>query len=206
VGAFRATEFIAHRYHDWSIDRESAGRAVEAGAAEVTNWLRQGDDARPWTEERCELQERMSRAGAHIRSLSEIRRVSSEAWLQWQRIHEHGLKFSGDREAVEAMKTRYLCFAHAVYLDAIAFTLQSGVGSRGSAIALDRQGLLVHSRLGEHWRILQENTSFREKVVETTAAADGETTHRWVDRRAIPQSDTWFEKAWARFREGEIYR
>jgi hypothetical protein len=29
--------------------------------------------------------------------------------------------------------------------------------------------------------------------------------NRWVARRRMPESDSWFETAWAKFRNGEIY-
>jgi hypothetical protein len=37
------------------------------------------------------------------------------------------------------------------------------------------------------------------------ADADGGVRCEWVDRRPIPETDTWFETGWARFRSGEIY-
>jgi hypothetical protein len=82
--------------------------------------------------------------------------------------------------------------------------LRSGVGSRGSAIVLDAQGLPIHDRLEHIWRMLPENESFRQQVLETYPAADG-ADHRWVPRREIPQTDLWFETAWADFRAGRIY-
>jgi hypothetical protein len=98
-----------------------------------------------------------------------------------------------------------LCFAHAVYLEAIRFALESGVGSRGSCIVLDPGGDRVHDKLDDRWRIATEDKSFREKVLETTATSAGQVYHTWVDRRPIPPSEAWFETAWANFRNGEIF-
>ena len=50
-----------------------------------------------------------------------------------------------------------------------------------------------------------ENPAFREQVLETIAQRDGRATSRWVPRRPMPDSDAWFETAWAAFRQGTIY-
>ena len=207
VGGIRAAEFIANRYREWSIDRQSIRSIIESAAMQLTAWIRQcTQSSLPWSEERRELQERMSRQGAHIRSLDGINKARDEARRQWNRIDRQGIAISCARETAEAVKTRYLCFAHAIYLDAIAFALESGAGSRGSAIVIDKNGQAIHEKLGDEWRIISENQSFREKVLETNPEINGPSAHRWVDRRSLPDSDTWFETAWAKFRSGEIYR
>ena len=72
-------------------------------------------------------------------------------------------------------------------------------------MVIDPGGTRVHHRLGEDWRIAPENTDFREKVLETLATTGGGVENLWVDRRPIPESDVWFETAWARFRSGAVY-
>ncbi len=147
----------------------------------------------------------MTRVGAHIRSGWELRQAVSKAWEQWRRLERSGCSYDNPNGVVEALRNRHLCFAHAVYLAAILFATESGVGSRGSAIVLDRDGARIHPKLGDEWRIVPEDTSFREKVLATVATADGRVEHEWVHRRPIPETDTWFETVWARFRSGEVY-
>ncbi|MHC4178623.1 MAG: hypothetical protein ACYSWU_14020 [Planctomycetota bacterium] len=147
----------------------------------------------------------MTRAGAHIRSADELGKAVAEAWEQYRRIEESGRGHEGPAELAEALRNRQLCFAHAVYLEAVLFSVESGVGSRGSAMVVDRAGVRVHDKLDESWRIAQENADFREKVQETLARPDGSVQNTWVERRPIPESDLWFETAWARFRSGEVY-
>ena len=54
-----------------------------------------------------------------------------------------------------------------------------------------------------------EDPRFREQVLETTLAGrdldEPRLSHAWVPRRPLPETDAWFETAWARYREGEIY-
>ncbi|MCU0522376.1 MAG: FAD-binding protein [Anaerolineae bacterium] len=203
VGGFRAAEYIGHRYQGWTLDEGAALEASRASVAEVLSYIdRSGEHpGRRWTEERAELQARMSRAGAHIRSVEALRAAVPEAWTQWKR-----LSVAGDpADPGESLRNRQLCFAHAVYLEALAFALASGTGSRGSSIALDPGGLPVHDLLDETWRILPEDEAFRDKVLETLASHDGSVKCAWVPRRPLPHPDSWFETAWARFREGAIY-
>jgi hypothetical protein len=143
----------------------------------------------------------MSRAGAHIRSLAELEDAVPEAWAQWARLRDAG----DPANLSESLRNRQLCFAHAVYLEALRHALESGVGSRGSSIMLDPDGAKVHESLDDRWRIAEEDERFRTQVLETAADLDGAVTCAWIDRRPLPQPDSWFETAWAKFREGDIY-
>jgi succinate dehydrogenase/fumarate reductase flavoprotein subunit len=206
VGSLRAAEFIANRYADWTLSEETIKTAAAAAAPGVLEWIgRCASSESSWQAEREEFQQRMSRAGAHIRSADELQTAVSEAWQQYERIEASSCRYGGTAELAEALRNRHLCFAHAVYLEAVLFALESGVGSRGSAMVVDPGGTRVHDQLDESWRIAPENPEFREKVQETLAQGAGRVENRWVDRRPLPQSDLWFETAWARFRSGEVY-
>jgi succinate dehydrogenase/fumarate reductase flavoprotein subunit len=210
VGAFRAAEYIAHRHPSPVVPSERIRRIATEAMVDVQGWLgRCQHAASGWQEERLAFQDRMSRVGAHIRSVEEICRAVPDAWAQFERLERCGCAYGGPSEAAEALRNRQLCFAHAVYLEAIRYALESGVGSRGSAIALDQEGIRVHDKLGDEWRIAPEDAAFRKKVLETVAHWDGtaghSVEHHWVDRHPIPRTDAWFETAWARFREGRIY-
>ena len=204
VGGFRAAEFIARRYADRTLE---AGHFALAAAAAVQNalrWSAKCRAGRDWREERLELQLRMTRAGAHIRRGSDLAQAVEEARGQWQRLEASGCR-AGKTERSEAWSTRQLCFAHLVYLEAIRFAVESGVGSRGSSVVLDPSGTRAHERLGPEWSFTPPNPEFHEQVLETAATPDGAVTSTWVPRRPLPTIDSWFETAWAAFRNGEIY-
>jgi succinate dehydrogenase/fumarate reductase flavoprotein subunit len=206
AGSLRAAEFIAHRYAGWTLAEEAACSAVQSGVASLLAWIdRRGQSDSSWQAEREEFQQRMSRAGAHIRSSDELERAVPDAWRQFRRIEQGGGRYDTPADLRETLRNRHLCFAHAVYLEAIRYALVSGVGSRGSSIAMKPDGVPVHPRLGDPWRIAPEDPAFREKVLETVVEEDGSTTHRWIDRRPLPEGDLWFETAWASFRNGAIY-
>jgi succinate dehydrogenase/fumarate reductase flavoprotein subunit len=210
VAAFRAAEFIANRYADWIVSKSTVEQSASTAATALLTWMAQASGAaNPWQQEREELQARMTRAGAHIRSQDELRDAITEAWGQWARIGQTGAG-ADPTNLSESLRNRQLCFAHAVYLEAIQFALESGVGSRGSAIALNPEGVKIHDKLDDSWCITPEDPAFKAKVLESIASLDcaegvPSVKHTWVDRRPIPETDAWFETMWASFRNGEIY-
>jgi succinate dehydrogenase/fumarate reductase flavoprotein subunit len=204
VGGFRAAEFIARRYVDRTLERARFAQAAVAAVQDALCWSAKCRAGRDWREERQELQQRMTRAGAHIRRGSDLGQAVEEARGQWQRLEASGCR-AGKTGLSEAWSTRQLCFAHLVYLEAIRFAVESGTGSRGSSVVLDSSGTRAHERLGPEWNFAPLNPEFQERVLETTAAPDGAVTRTWVPRRPLPTTDSWFETAWAAFRNGEIY-
>ncbi len=208
VGSMRAADFIAKRYREWTVDRAAVADVASTAIAETSAFLATcRKSARSWEDERAEFQARMSRAGAHIRAAETIEQALGEAREQWRRLSKKGCnpgKRSDPKGLREALRNRHLCYSHLVYLDALKHQVESGVGSRGSALVLDPGGEAIHPKLGSEWKIAGENESFREKVLETVI--DGDTfNHAWVSRRPLPTSDLWFETAWAKYREGKIY-
>ncbi|MCX5735949.1 MAG: FAD-binding protein [candidate division NC10 bacterium] len=204
VGGFRAAEFIARRYADRTLEAGRFAQAAAATAADALRWSATCRAGRDWREERRELQQRMTRAGAHIRRGSDLAQAVEEARDQWRRLQTSGCRV-GKGELPEAWSTRQLCFAHLVYLEAIRFAVESGAGSRGSSVVLDPGGTPAHEGLGPEWSFVPPDPEFRERVLETEATPDGAVTSRWVSRRPLPTTDTWFETAWAAFRSGTIY-
>jgi len=206
VGGFRIAEYIA-------------GTPSAASLAEgifTRNLLRESEDiqaflgrcrkaTRGWKSVRAEIQTRMTRYGAHIRSVDGLKRAVAEARKQMASLEKEGCRVSTPREAVHALKNRQLCLAHRVYLETLLFQLESGVGSRGSSMVQDASGTAVHTLLDKmEWSFAAEDPSFREKVLETVFEK-GEVKNRWVKRRPLPESNLWFETAWAEFRRGDIY-
>ena len=206
VGAFRAAEYIAHRYADWSLDIEAATQLAYKRIADLTVWCecakQSGID---WQSDRRIMQRRMSRSGGAIRSLPELETAVIEMSQQYERLLCEGVSFADHRGQIEALRNRQLVFAALTYLQAIRFAVQGGVGSRGSAIVLDPNGVSPHEQLDATWRIIPENTAFRDKVLVTRCTTADEPSHHYAPCRPIPESDLWFETAWAAHRDGRVY-
>jgi succinate dehydrogenase/fumarate reductase flavoprotein subunit len=204
AGSLRAATRIANVYAKWTLSNADFKAAATTAAKDLLRWLNAGETGSTgWREERDELQARMSRAGAQIRSKEGLTQAVAEARAQWQRLESKGLR-AAPRERTEALTTRQLAYAQLVLLDAIRFAVESGVGSRGSAMVLDPKGTPAHPVLGPAWQYAAEDPAFREKVLETTVAG-GSISHAWIPRRPIPASDAWFETAWAAFLNGSVF-
>ncbi len=205
VGSLRAATRIAQVYKDWTLKQSEFKAAATASARDLVRWLKIGEqNGADWKTERLDLQKRMSASGAHIRSVAGLKKAVEEARAQWLRLATLGCR-AKPKERREALTTRQLAFAHLVVLDALKFAVESGAGSRGSALVLDPAGKPADSKLTTEWLYAPENPAFREKVLETSVTADA-IAHAWVPRRPIPASDAWFETAWAAYRDGSVYK
>jgi succinate dehydrogenase/fumarate reductase flavoprotein subunit len=206
VGGFRAAEYIANRYCGSTLDMDLFDKAARQTLSGLFDWVGKCERSSiAWDKEREEFQSRMTRVGSQIRSLDELREVVPRAWEQWGRLGTQGCRFRNLSDLSEGFRNLQLCFAHATYLEAILFAGESGVGSRGSAVVLDKKGLLPHKKLGDSWRFTNEDPTFREKVLETVVEPGERVKNCWVKRRPIPQAEKWFETEWRAFRKGAIY-
>ncbi|VGO14567.1 hypothetical protein PDESU_03130 [Pontiella desulfatans] len=207
VGSFRAAEFIANAYAGTDLKMADFNKAAKAEIKDVLGFLdRCGTSESGWRAVRAELQERMSKAGAHIRSMDGLRNAAKEAKAQVALLEEQGCKVENATQAVQALRNRQLCFAHWMYLEATLYAVKSGVGSRGSAMVRQAGGKRAHQQLDKaQWSFAEEDASFKGKVQETVFK-EGKAKSRWVKVRPIPDSNLWFETAWADFRAGTIYK
>jgi succinate dehydrogenase/fumarate reductase flavoprotein subunit len=206
VGGFRAADFIAHGYSDWTLDEEAAKKALERSCNETRLWLLMSDQSPiSWQGALKEIRARMSRAGAIIRSENVLAEESIKAWELVNKISNQGCRSSGGRDFRQSFRVKQLCFAHAVYLSAIHYALKCGIGSRGSSIVLGSAGEEIHPLLDENWKLVAENPAFRSRVLESEAKPELSVMNEWVGCRPLPETDLWFETVWADFRAGKIY-
>jgi len=206
VGSFRAAEYINAKYAEETLDRDMVWAVARERLSELTPWTKKSSQApTSWLEARQELQSRMSEAGAHIRDAAKLTQAKAAAWTQYRALMDKACQYEGRTGLAEALRNRQLCFAHAVYLEALAYAVASGTGSRGSALVTHAHGVPAHALLGEEWTFAEEDPDFRDKVLETVADQAGNVVNQWVQRRPLPQTDNWFETAWAEFNTGKIY-
>jgi len=206
VAAFRSAEFIANKYQDDTLDLESAKLAASAKLAELFAWSEDAAESRvSWNDALEELQFRMSETGAHIRDIAQLQKAVAEARKQWNTLSVSGCSYGNISELARAFTVRQLCFAHLVYLESVKYAVESGVGSRGSALVTDSDGVSAHSQLGQEWNFSSEDISYRDQVLESVSDSDGNVSSEWKPRNDIPVPDAWFETAWSAYRNGEIY-
>jgi succinate dehydrogenase/fumarate reductase flavoprotein subunit len=204
VGSLRAAEYIAARRRVWRLDASLARAEAEKTLAKRISWSLQETGA-AWQEHLDELQNRMSQCGAHIRTSQGLKQAIRQAREQWAGLNDLGCTWSGPDEMAAALNLRQLCFAHLVYLSACKFAVDSGLGSRGSALVLEPGGMGISERLGDEWRFAVEDEAYRQKVLDSLPSPDGQVEHAWHDRRPLPKANAWFETTWADFKKGAIY-
>jgi hypothetical protein len=204
VGGMRAAQHIAfclkHRKTQPEIDKTLIKAQVEG----MIGWVqRHGPGQLTWQEVLAEIQQRMSEFGGFIRQEELLNEAVAAAWQLWSCVNNDGLQFETG-ETRQAFRVRHLCFAQAVYLDAIRFHVASGVGSRGSSLVTGKQGRYIHDHFSDEWRMMPEDGRYRGKVLETVYS-DGKLLHNWVDCRPLPTPSHWFERDWAAFERGDIF-
>lgn len=226
VGALRAAQYIAARYHansdnaysdnansdnansDNAKFSESSCVPCDDGIQNSVHSPRLSNKMNAF--HRDKIQERMSGAGGFLRNFNQVSRALNEAVEQYKILCDIQIPQDGK---MEHMRNVQLCFTQIIFLSAILKSIESRVGSRGSAVVLsssDDRGCVeddsVSISMGEDtWNVMPEDASFREKILESWLAADGTIHHRWVARRDIPSREPWFETTWEEYRNGDIY-
>ncbi len=205
VGAYRAAEFIARKYQGYSASEEEFQQAL--GRC-WQNWQpRLSADAeakKAWREERQALQQRMSRAGAFVRSREQILAALAETEQQSKRLAEAPLGGISGIEVAERLRNQQLCLAARFYLQA-ALVQTERIGSRGGSLVLSADGEHLHPALPDKWRSMPEDKSYRQQVMLSIAEAEGQSRIAWEDCRPLPETDGWFEIVWSEFRQGAIF-
>ncbi|MDO4628830.1 MAG: FAD-binding protein, partial [Planctomycetia bacterium] len=233
VGAIRAAREIALRFRSEKETKntkntENLTENIPVPVEEcVENWL----------PDRQELQARMTEAGGFLRREKTVIAALADVRKQREKYvsarMENGTEADSGTEvrmipSMETDRNGSLLLAEEIYLDAIRFQLESGVGSRGSAITLTDETDNVNyaknidhtkntdhlekvaesspriSLNGQEVRIVPENEAFRKFVQESWfIPPTGKIGHRWVERREIPSPDSWFENVWRQSRKAD---
>lgn len=207
VGGYRAAEYIANIYGNRELKPKSVEAPAKQALKEFSDWIIKARESKStWQKARDEFQARMTRAAAHIRSLEILRPALVEGRAQWRRLKAEGTRIDNLADLAEGLRNLQLCFAHVVYLETTLYAVESHLGSRGSALVLDRNGVSASDHLGDDWRFEPESTDFRDRVLQTTPDPEGEIIQQWIERRPIPKTDTWFETVWVAFLDKKIYQ
>jgi len=209
VGGLRAAQRIAAVYNEPPRPVDTFLSAIGAQFAEELGRIQRYEHAsneRPVAQVRREIQQRMSRHGAFIRSLDGARTALAEATALWQRLQREGAALARPRDLVKAIQNEHLCLTHVAFLQTIVAYIEQGGGSRGAYVVLDEHGdRNVASRRGEEMPHRSENLQKRREILETVLCGDGAFSVSAVPVRPLPNDDSWYETAWRAWQEGSIY-
>ncbi|WP_342433249.1 FAD-binding protein [Neobacillus sp. FSL H8-0543] len=210
VGGYRAAQFIAANY-------QSSPKQIDQFVTEASDQItelftyyqdiskRVNADSTYGEEIRAQIQTTMTLSGSHIRELSTVSDALEKAEALYTQFDEN-LEICSRNEVLGSIQNKMLLATQIAYLSSIKKYLQEGGGSRGSYIVLDPEGEQIHPKLDGNWKIKHENSSHRDKIIETSLTSSGQFESSMEPVRPIPEDDEWFENVWNQYLQGEIVR
>ncbi len=215
AGALRSAEYIARVHGPEVINADMLDTTVLATTRDIARrlagWVN-GDGLDP-AAVMDELCTRMSLRGAHIRDSSTIGAALAEAVAQYRAVTAKGLRVSSTAGLAEAVQAESQCLAHVAQLYAIAELIGRGLGSRGSYVVLDPEGLPMAAELADpdsgdvpRWR--PENPDLKATVQEVRFDPEAPELFQAeaIPCRPMPERDVAFEPMWTAYRAGDIFR
>lgn len=207
VGGLRAAQYICQKYmQDPPESKHFLTMAEEQIRAKLA-WADKAIEDDPqhksrWQDLRRQIQERMTKHGAHIRDPHTLPASIEEAWQMWSDLQSQ-TQVSDVAKLGEAFKNLDLCLTHALYLEAISEYLNRGGLSRGSYLVKDPKGKLPCETLSEEWkfRLNQEDDFVSTHILEIHWDEEEQVHKQWVEIRPIPLAESWFENVWHEFRK-----
>jgi len=211
VGSFRAAQYISANYTDDPMDTDEFAKAVEEtvdeNMARAKKMTVEGGQSNI-IEKRLAIQSRMTKAGAHIRSLDEAEKALSEAVAELASFEEETVA-GRSYELCEAFRNRDILITQIVYLKAIIEFIKKGGRSRGSYLVSDEKGILPNKKLSDDFRFTLDSGDLLKKACVVGMTLDDNKPDfnvEWQDIRPIPTEDNWFENVWSAYRRGEIVK
>lgn len=215
TGGLRAAEYIANIYRDKlpssSLD-DKISDAIDDILARLKSYP-QNKNAKTPTNVMCEIRQRMTKAGSHIREISADRAALNEAAKLHRNIRIQGLSVSQPADLIKAIQAEHLALTSVAYLQSIVELLDQGCGSRGSYIVVCNDGMEIHpdiknSATGESLKFKPENKKLRNSIIQVRYSSQqpGLFECKTIPVRKAPKTRKAFEPAWTDFREGKIFR
>lgn len=212
VGSLRAALYISKRYNSNPPDEESFKFSAESQIKSKFEFAQQmidhnlTDNAFIQTT-RCEIQERMTACGAHIRNPMKIKQAIADAWNLYSKLKKE-MRVPSAKELPQAFKNLDICLIQALYLEAIGEYLENGGKSRGSYLVMDPAGEKPCKELGDEWkfRLNEEGSFVNQKILEIYLDEGSNVIKQWEDIRPIPQEDKWFENIWNEYMKDNIIK
>jgi hypothetical protein len=209
VGSFRAAQFISANYTEEPCE---TGQFVKIAYRKLSDFLDMAEkitsDKSNVIEQRTNMQARMTKAGAHIRSLEDAQKALEGA-ISDLASFDSETKIKSPHELAEAFKNRDILITQIAYLKAICEYIEKGGRSRGSYLVSDEKGVKPLDKLPDDFKFTLDDGALLKKactVGMTIKDGKPEFEVEWEDIRPIPGGDNWFENVWSAFRKGEIVK
>ncbi len=205
VGSMRAAQYISKNRHSQTCDIQCFENIVRKQMTRLIEMSEQSFcDADNVNIHVLDSQMRMSKAGAAVRSLSQISKAIAETK---DVLINFGQRVKiGSVDSLPKLYRYYdILLSQYVYLSAMKDYLEHGGRSRGSALYYDEKGTKPSDGLPEQFRFSLDDGSMGGMVQEVSFA-NAACTFCWREVRPIPADDDFFENVWKTYREnGNVY-
>ena len=205
VGDSRAAQFIAKKYSSSPVPVEKLmekSRDIINSKINLTNcFLKNIGSTSNIQDTSREIGDRMTKAGAQIRSLSSVQNAITETLEDAENI-----KFDARIATIHSLPFAFqnydLLVTQYIYLCAIKNYILSRGRSRGSYIIYSKDGTFPTDDLNEIFRF-----SLEDKLTDTVQYVEYRNDHcifNWQKVVPIKERDTWFENIWSSYMKSEI--
>lgn len=210
VGSLRAAQYIGANYGQKPLNIDDFINISYKKISEKLNmahsFLSNRSDISNVVELKQAAQERMTKIGAHIRSLDSIESGIHECLKDIRNLGSN-TKTTNNFELPYAFQNYDILITQYVYLNAIKHYISTGGKSRGSYLVCDETGNLPVKGLSEQFLFTLDDGSLNNKVCEIELDLGSGLCHsEWRAVRAIPTEENWFENVWNAFRTGEVVK
>ncbi|MFJ7728541.1 FAD-binding protein [Neobacillus sp. NPDC097160] len=210
VGGYRAAQFIAANYNNSPQQTDQFLNETGDQIGELFSYYqdiskRVNPNSNYGEKIRAQIQTNMTLSGSHIREINNVSEALEKAEALYK-VFDENLEVRSQEDILGSIQNKMLLVTQIAYLSSIKKYLEEGGGSRGSYIVLDHEGELIHPKLNQNWKIKHENTSLRDKIIETSFSPSGKFESKLVQSRSIPEDDDWFENIWNQYLNREIVR
>ncbi|TAL32971.1 MAG: FAD-binding protein [Spirochaetes bacterium] len=211
VGSLRAAGCVAHRMKKGGgggsdIAMDASVRAA-SGRLEYIETLLNKPVKCDLLAQRRAIRERVSGSLGIARNLGRLEAALVENAAMRAGLGEQGI--AAREEIPGRMLNEDLLVTEKAFLISNIEMLRMLRGGRGSFITEDIGAFLreLHESIssGKPRPAARTDFSLNGKILEMSFDESMEPDLRWVDVREIPESDPWFERVWADYREGKIY-
>ena len=208
VGSTRAAQYITARYQDspqkTHVFLQTTERQIEEKINLGQQFLGNSRSKSNVMNIRREIGERMTRRGAHIRSLESVREGAEEAKKQLSELTKQ-TQLSSSEELGHAFQNYDLLITQFVYLSAIKDYIEKGGRSRGSYLIKDPKGTLPVNNISDEFRFTLDEGSLNQKI-QKVHYRDGTCEFKWDYVKPIPRENSWFEDVWNDYMQDNIIR
>ena len=210
VGGLRAATYIANVYNGAPLAPKQflaiAAPQAEKELANIKRMLSGSAGAIDSSFLRRDIQERMSRQAAFVRSVKGVAEALREARQQWAEVRSKGVAVKSRGEITTGIQNQHLCLTQLCFLETIGALIDRSGGSRGAYVILDDEGdLWVETKRGRELQHRSENEELRKEILETQVTPDGEVRVCPVAVRPLPEDESWYETTWKQWQDGSIY-